>query len=251
MRKGFMRIVPILLACLLAVASSCFAENLSPEEVFPAVGDIVTFGHYEQDADESNGPEPIEWIVLDVQDGNALLLSKYGLDAIPFCTAEGPITWEACTLRAWLNGDFLNAAFAEREQSIIVLTDVDNSKAQGNYEWDTYSGGNTQDRIFLLSWAEAVKYLETSVSDGDKTDKVYPKAQAAPTAYALRNGAWTNSDFKTEEGKEAGWWWLRSPGIDQREAACVLCDNSLICGSVTYGDGVIRPALWLDLSVLD
>ena len=30
-----------------------------------AKGDLVTFGSFEQDGDELNGPEPIQWIVLE------------------------------------------------------------------------------------------------------------------------------------------------------------------------------------------
>ena len=52
------------------------AEELSSIEV----GDIVTFGHYEQDGDDANGLEPIEWIVLDTEDAVATLISRYGLD---------------------------------------------------------------------------------------------------------------------------------------------------------------------------
>ena len=60
------------------------ADGGTKAESFRTVGNIVAFGRYEQDNDLTNGPEPIEWIVLDVVDGEktkALLLSKYGLDA--------------------------------------------------------------------------------------------------------------------------------------------------------------------------
>ena len=40
------------------------------------VGNVVTFGCYEQDKDLANGKEPIEWTVLDVQDGKSLLISN-------------------------------------------------------------------------------------------------------------------------------------------------------------------------------
>ena len=50
------------------------------------VGDIISYGSYEQDADESNGKEPIEWLVLDVDGDKALMISKYGLDAKPYNT---------------------------------------------------------------------------------------------------------------------------------------------------------------------
>ena len=45
---------------------------------------ILAFGKYEQDNNPDNGPEEIEWIVLEEQDGNLLLLSRYGLDAVPY-----------------------------------------------------------------------------------------------------------------------------------------------------------------------
>ena len=41
-----------------------------------AVGDLITFGTYEQDNNPDNGPEPIEWVVLDVKDHKALVISK-------------------------------------------------------------------------------------------------------------------------------------------------------------------------------
>ena len=47
------------------------------------VGDIITFGEYEQDGNIINGKEPIEWIVADSNDGNYLLVSRYILDCKP------------------------------------------------------------------------------------------------------------------------------------------------------------------------
>ena len=42
------------------------------------IGETLMFGSYEQDGDEENGPEPIEWIVLDKDDeGNILVISRY------------------------------------------------------------------------------------------------------------------------------------------------------------------------------
>ena len=64
----------LILFMLYAVAA---AEELTRNTTDISVGDIITFGHYEQDNNLDNGAEPIEWIVLDVQDGKALLLSKY------------------------------------------------------------------------------------------------------------------------------------------------------------------------------
>lgn len=67
------------------------AQNMrleNPSIVFKIcqVGDCVEFGTYEQDNDASNGKEAIEWLVLEVQNGKILIISKYGLDCRPYNT---------------------------------------------------------------------------------------------------------------------------------------------------------------------
>ena len=141
--------------------------TVDPEfEPFREVGGYVTFGSYEQDNNEENGREPVEWIVLDYDAVNnrALLLSRFGLDVQPFNTEDTNTTWEKCTLRTWLNGTFLNKTFTAQERERILLTKVDNSISQGYNSWFP-CGINTQDRIFLLSYAEANEYLGVTWED--------------------------------------------------------------------------------------
>ena len=221
-------------------------DNSTSTLDFRTVGNIVLFGHYEQDNDISNGTEEIEWIVLDYDKGNnrALLLSKYGLEAVPYNREFTAITWEQCTLRAWLNSEFLSNAFSAKEQSAILVTNVDNSSGQGF--WSTYGGDNTQDRIFLLSYAEANKYFGVqycSVS-GSRQNTT---ARVTPTAYAIAQEAWTLASVQTADGEPAGVWWLRSPGNYREVAAGVDTDGSLNYFSVDYVKHVVRPAFWLNL----
>jgi hypothetical protein len=205
------------------------------------VGDYVLLGSYEQDIDTANGKENIEWLVLDKQDNKVLLLSRYGLDSQPYNTEYEEITWENCTLRTWLNETFINNAFSSAEQQCILLTDVDNSRSQCS-GWNTNDGNNTQDKIFLLSYAEANKYLDVTIGDNNT------KSRVTPTIYAIANGAWPADDYETEDGLHAGgWWWLRSPGGSQRSAASVGCGGSLYDISVYSVSGCVRPALWIDL----
>ncbi len=124
-------------------------------EALSTAGSTVTFGHYEQDGNTGNGPEPIEWIVLDVQEGKSLLLSKYGLDKIAYHTSKQNITWEKSTLRRWLNKIFMNSAFTAEEQTAVLMTKVDNSEIQGSSKFRTDGGNNTEDYLFLLSYREA------------------------------------------------------------------------------------------------
>ena len=123
-----------------------------------AVGNYVTFGTYPQ-TKAGNDATPIEWLVL-ARDGNkALLISRYGLDAQPYNIVYTDVTWENCTLRTWLNWTFYNKAFSSAEQSAILTTNVDNSKKQCYSGYSTDGGNNTQDKVFLLSYAEANKSI--------------------------------------------------------------------------------------------
>lgn len=160
-----------------------------------------------------------------------LLISKYGLDAVPYNKEYTDITWEQCTLRAWLNGEFLKKSFSMKEQSAILVTDVDNSSSQGYSDWNTNGGNNTQDRIFLLSYAEANRYLGVT-HDGENNTK----ACVAPTAYAITQGAYISDSIQTADGKPAGWWWLRSPGYYQNGAGVVACIGTLSNGVVDASD---------------
>lgn len=53
------------------------------------IGDYVLFGSYEQDNDTTNGAEPIEWQVVDIDNDKALLVSKYILDNVEYNEPEG------------------------------------------------------------------------------------------------------------------------------------------------------------------
>ena len=72
----FRRIVFVMLVLVLLCAAAAACADGVPE-----AGSLVTFGHYEQDRNTENGPEAIQWIVLDTDGDRVFLLSKYGLDA--------------------------------------------------------------------------------------------------------------------------------------------------------------------------
>ncbi len=206
-----------------------------------AVGNYVSFGTYPQ-TKAGNDATPIEWLVL-ARDGNkALLISRYGLDAQPYNKDNTSVTWETCTLRTWLNGMFYNKAFSSAEQAAILTTNVDNSKSQCYSGWNTSGGNNTQDKVFLLSYAEASKYFGVTYDNSSNT-----KSRVAPTAYAIAQGAWTSYSNKTTDSTYAGWWWLRSPGTYQDYAAIVYFVGSLDFNYVDSDSGSVRPALWVNL----
>ena len=189
-------------------------------------GDTVFFGAYEQDNNTSNGKEDVEWLVLEVKDGKALVVSKYALDCKQYNTSNTDVTWETCTLRKWLNNDFINAAFSSYEKAMIPTVTVSADKNSTN------PGNATQDQVFLLSITEANKYFG---SDSAR--------QCKPTDYAVANGS------RESHSGNLCWWWLRSPGSTQDSAAYVYSSGGVIesGNDVDYNDGAVRPAMWISI----
>ncbi len=211
-------------------ASSILGEYFKEKNGQIEIGKDITFGTYEQDNNTSNGKENIEWLVLDKKDGKVLVISKYTLDCKQYNTSLTDVTWETCSLRKWLNGTFINAAFTDAERAMIPTVTV---SADKNPDYSTNPGKSTQDKVFLLSITEADKYFNTIAA-----------LQVEPTAYAEAQGV------KFDRFRKSCNWWLRSPGVNQDLAALVDSVGMF----VEYGDSVdisgcaVRPALWVDLN---
>ena len=187
------------------------------------VGQSFTFGSY-------NG-NPIEWVILDKDGTKTLVISRNILCSRPFNSsalyqspAKAP--WKNSGLRSWLNGTFYNEAFTAEEASRILTTTVNTPDSNINYVVE--GGGDTVDKVFLLSTAEASKYM---------------------------------SHIPSVDGV----WWLRNPGGHNGYTAVVRggqvnsfgISNNCGNGSTTatqedwknntvYGP---RPVMWLDLSI--
>ena len=185
------------------------------------------FGSYEQDGNVENGKEPIEWIVLDTVGSRKLLLSLYALDCQKYNEDNKDTTWEKSSLRMWLNNEFVVEAFSEKEQHSIIETQVINSSSECNSDWNTNGGGNTRDKVFLLSASEYCRYFPSNDDTCHNTN------------YARKQGAKIWGFNKTCT------WWLRSPGEKQNEAASVGIGKIDSCFVSFNGTG-IRPALWID-----
>ena len=191
------------------------------------VGDIVTFGNYEQDNNLSK-KEPIEWIVLDTDGTKLLLLSRYCLDNVAFNNKQTNVKWEDSSLRKWLNTTFLKTAFSTKDQSILVSSVIE---TPDNPTYGTSGGSNTTDKVFLLSIEEAEYYFG---SDSAR--------QADATAYADAQGA--------QVYKSGTWWRLRSPGKFDYSVASVYASGKIAYAGDTVSDTgcAIRPAVWVDLA---
>ena len=215
-------------------------------------GDYFRFGRYPQG---SNGEVlPITWTVLHRDKDSLLVISALGLDTKPYNLDERPVTWSECTLRGWLNDEFLLKAFTESERALIEVSSLDNG-----------DDPPTEDRVFLLSADEAENYLESPVSDCIAhqyafTDVNHCSLGTKMTQYAHRTGSGGSNALEMYEedpdhlledspiGDGNTWWWLRdcsrncSMVIDPRGDTCLGTNTDLEC---------VRPAFRIVLKDLD
>lgn len=188
------------------------------------IGDTVIFGNYTyKDSYHNRDREnrDMEWIVIDKKDKKLLIISKYILKKSGYFGQICDVPWKYCSIRGWLNKDFIKSAFTKEERGMIIKIKVRNKK---NEKYGTGDGRATKDRVFLLSLDEADKYF--SLNEERKANYI--------DGYC-------------------GWWWLRSRGSTGLSGQNTYVDSQ---GSVNYeGEFVseslgIRPALWVDISGL-
>ena len=204
------------------------------------VGEYTTFGHYEQDNDSENGPEPVDWLVLDIQGDNAVMVSRYALDCVQFHNSFTGVTWEGSDLRSWLNSQFYSECFSNDEKAAIIDTEVDNSSAQNDANILSADEDTTTDRVFLLSYKEAEALFPYSY-----------KRICMPTTYAASKGLILDSD------SGSCMWWLRTPGptIYNREIVKANGDLDGLGKNVNinipsklYGEIAVRPVIRVDMT---
>ena len=147
-------------------------------------GDVVKFGKCQQDTSDKR--TSIEWIVLDIKNGAALLISKYCLLTTAYCDTQH-LLWEKSVAKKILNESFFEESFTEKEKSKILLRDtIIDSKVPVS-----------RDRVFLLTEDEVLEYMPTEES-----------RRALPTKKAIADGARIDM-----EPKGCACWWLL-PYID-------------------------------------
>lgn len=201
-------------------------------------GDKITFG-------------PYVWRVLDRKDGAVLLLTEEMVALRAYHDRPGDVTWADCALRRDLNGAFLDT-FTQEEKARILPTAVTTCD---NPWFGTSGGGETTDRVFLLSIEEAV-----CLYFGDSSENL--RVPNGKYKYWFSRKDSNNEKRRATYLGYSWWWWLRSPGRKQVKAAYVHGDgnigmqgnNALKCNlSGVYHPvdqdvrGGVRPALWMKL----
>ena len=197
-----------------------------------AVNNTIYFGSIEQDNDGEK--EYIEWIILDIVDNKALLLSKYAIYCYMYDDQEGDSLWAYSMLRTWLNNDFITKCFTREERQRICPTTVGGDR--NPYYEQNFAEENSRDLAFILSASELVKYLDTA-----------EKRKCYATSYALYYGAVTNAETGTT------FYWTRTQGSTNNNVVTVDSTGEIFyAGSVkTSIRRAVRPAIWIDLEGME
>ena len=262
-----------------------------------SIGDRVVFGKYEQDGKKDNGAEPLEWDVIGQKDGKYMLITHYVIDYMQFDNGmadtgvnaggnatDSIVTWEKCSLRQWLNGDFYSDTFTNEERAYIATVsnynpnwlefDDDHLGASG-ITTGGFGGNVTNDKVFLLSVPDLFTYLGPMVVRSGYNRDFFPSAVASATPYAQSltesglclsmDEAFGNFDKRNTSGsawrtyyegyvdvdymeKEAFLcWFTRSPGCYKDSSAefTVQANGGPQPGYLKSWYGGVRPVVWV------
>ncbi len=174
--------------------------------------------------------EPLCWRILSENDEDILLLCENIIANMAYSTNNSN-NYKNSNVRAWLNGSFYENAFSQSHQQIIRTTKVDNSALSTGYASNPNSYEDTEDKIFLLSYADVIN-TNYGFSDSEYDDA----RKKIATEYARATGS-CNS------------WRLRSHGTGSTNVRQVNSSGSASSGDylsnvrdTVYG---IVPALWI------
>ena len=76
---------------------------------------------------------------------------------VPFNETGEDVTWEACTLREWLNKEVYEEYFSDDERELMLLQ---TSQPSENEDYKTTYTGKTEDYLTILSVEEASGYKD-------------------------------------------------------------------------------------------
>lgn len=183
------------------------------EKENPRNYEVINFGRYMQD---KYGKEfsSLSWRVLEKRGDLALLVTEKVIDVIQF-SALDKNDWVTSDLRKWLNTEFTDCAFNDKEKAEICESP-------------------TGEKVFLLSIEDYEKYF-TNSADARTVHTDYSKRKA----YGHGNPSYA-------------FWWLRTanPIGGWGEGGDVYVFHVCANGKINpfkrgqYEDGV-RPAIWV------
>ena len=244
-----------------------------PPEISMSADGYVLFGKYEQDGNIANGPEPIEWEVLETNSTGVLLITRYVLDAIQYDTDMNVTNWGSSNLRMWLNTDFYQDCFCNGDRLFMVPVTTTNGN---NLFFGTEGGDDTEEKIFILDLEQLKKYYSMDLWYDDFQFGLSKKLIVQATPSAIANGVYSdtltdnyfneNADykrfandnlFKREElngfissnaGMTGAQWWVRTIGSNVSTVCFVSQYGRLgyyYVTAISKKDVGVRPCVYI------
>lgn len=167
------------------------------------INDKITFGNYYG--------EPLEWIVLDIKDDNALIITSDIVDCIPFGVKD--TNYKDSKIRYFLNNKFIDKAFKDEEKMFINKICLEDIECVNDY-------------VFLLSMNEAKKYLTTK-----------ELRYASCNHHAIINGG--------NERSSGHAYWLRT--FDENNFVYYIDETCYISSHFINAKYCLRPACWIKI----
>ena len=202
----------------------------------------VYFGNYYKSNEYDL--EPIEWKVIAKTNEKALLMSRYGLEYMPYNIKDESVTWETSSIRKWLNEDFYNVAFDDEEKkSVLKNLSKTGGGAGGNLGRDTY------DFVTLLSYSDLINHCDLGdIIDETEDITRVDSLKCYQTRYALNS-------YKEKTGRSVRdeynpvKWWLRDVTATYKNA--LVFDYKEDFPKDTYNctsnSILVRPAIWVKI----
>lgn len=166
-------------------------DNIKNSEI----GTSVLFGEY-------------KWLIVEKEADKALLVKSEPINGYAYHETNENITWAECSLRDYLNAEFMDETFCQQMKDRILDTEI---VVPDNKQYRTKGGKNTVDKVFLLNDNQAQEYKE--ILDNYSRD-----------------------------------WWLINPGNSQNTAQYVSYGEIMDYGyEVSNTNIYIRPAMWVSI----
>lgn len=195
---------------------------------------------------------PIEWIVLAKENNKALIMTKYVIDckAFDYVDIENLggiddaikenykyVTWETCSLRRWLNDEFVKNSFSKEEINNIIDTKLEDTK--------------TIDKVFCLGEEEYIKYFDNG--------NYYERNRNIGDSHIYYNGATIRNKnalktdkYKMIDANRTYDYWLRDKDINEKKYGIEFGTSKTvgIYGDINYSVNYdiycgVRPVMWV------
>ncbi len=196
--------------------------------------------------------EPIEWQILREDGEEYYLLSSLLLDSQAYYSSyesrriDGQTVYAnnyaESELRAWLNDEFFNVAFA-LNGTFAIEKSIDNGGATSELSGNPYVSANTSDKVFLPSYQDYLNADYGFTSDEGKT----ATREAKTTDYARATGAWCHTRNNSNTATRAnGSYWTRSPSGEYDYCASVVNSGGVMSTyAVDVESHCVRPAVYI------